>query len=367
VSNNGQDYAQSALHFRFGIQAMVTNLSPRSGPIHGGTLVVVNGIDFLNAPALSCRFGNKHVVAQLISSTMAQCVSPAGLVGDVRFTMSNNAQRFSQLHDVIFTYYNPIEITKIAPLGSPTEGRRAVRVFGNRFSSAELLACRFNHTVSVPATFISDKELICVVPNLWSSSQHNTVPISLSKNGYDFTDSTYYPTSTMTYHKSSSLTAIEPAYGPISGGTVVRISGTHFYNAATQTNTSNIIRCRFGTVQSAMVTYVDEGQIDCVVPAGLYAGNVKVMVSLNGLDYSESSLTFTYRRDIILSSVQPDMVAEQNLMGTNFRLVGANFIDTWRLTCNIANHFVAGVFVSSTEIRCRIPANVNIEDRKSVV
>jgi hypothetical protein len=367
VSNNGQDYAQSALHFRFGIQAMVTNLSPRSGPIHGGTLVVVNGIDFLNAPDLSCRFGSKDVVAQLISSTMAQCVSPAGLAGDVRFTMSNNAQRFSQLHDVIFTYYNPIEITKIAPFGSPTEGRRAVRVFGNRFSSAELLACRFNHTVSVPATFINDKELICVVPNLWLSSQHDTVPISLSKNGYDFTDSTYYPTSTMTYHKSSSLTAIEPAYGPISGGTVVRISGTHFYNAATQTNTSNIIRCRFGTVQSAIVTYVDEGQIDCVVPAGLYAGNVKVMVSLNGLDYSENTLTFTYRRDIILSSVQPDIVAEQNLMGTNFRLVGANFVDTWRLKCNIANHFVVGVFVSSTEVRCRIPANVKIEVGKHLL
>ena len=370
VSNNGQDYAQTQLHFRFGVQAMLTDVSPRSGPIRGGTLVIVTGVDFLNAPNLACQFGNKVAVAQWVSSTMAQCVSPASnTAGDVRLTLSNNAQRFSQLHDVVFSYYLPMEIRKVEPFESPTEGMRAIRVLGTRFANAELLVCRYNHTVSVPATYVSDEEIVCAVPNIWSDTQQHLMPITISKNGHDFTESesTYSTESTQPMNnnassssssivnkKSWTVSSVEPAIGPLSGSTTARIRGLNFYNSTQHNN----ILCRFGNIFSTEVIFVDESTILCVSPPQQSVGSIQITVSMNGMDYSESGVTFTYRRDIALSTVQPYAVAEHNLANTNFRLIGANFINTWRLNCNIAGNYVVGLYVSSTEVRCTLPSNV---------
>ena len=360
VSNNGQDYAPTQLHFRFGTTAMLTSVSPRSGPIHGGTLVVVTGVDFFNVPNFVCRFGDQVVPAQWISGTMAQCVTPSTILqGDVRLTMSNNGQRFSQLHDILFTYYLPVDIDSVVPAsGSPTEGIRAIRVTGTRFGYAESLACRFNNTVTVLATFVSSEELICSVPNLWSDTKQHLIPIAVSKNGYDFTSPSSYENSQMNYRKSWSVSSIQPSFGPLSGGTMARVDGLNFYNS-TQEGAS--ILCRFGHVQSTVVTFVNETTLLCVSPPQTSIGSVQVMVSMNGLDYSENSVVFTYRRDIILSTIHPSTLSEKNINATHFRLTGANFVDTWRLTCMIAEHYVVGIYVSPAEVRCSIPPYITLQ------
>jgi hypothetical protein len=178
VSNNNQDYSSTSLYLKHGPQAMIVDVRPRSGPTSGGTEILIIGLDMLNSPSLSCKFikddmknsttattaattSTKIVPSRWISATSSMCITPTGFTeGDVRVTLSNNAQSFTQLLDIVFHFYTPIEIQKIEPIGSPMDGKRAVRIIGNRFDGAELLACRFNLTTLVPATYINRNEII---------------------------------------------------------------------------------------------------------------------------------------------------------------------------------------------------------------
>jgi N-acetylneuraminic acid mutarotase len=81
------------------------------------------------------------------------------------------------------------------------------------------------------------------------------------------------------------VSGISPASGPAAGGTDVTVYGTLFGSGATVT---------FGGVAATSVTWVNEGQITCVTPAGA-AGAVDVMVSgstlLGGFTYEASDWT----------------------------------------------------------------------------
>src|SRR6267143_397740 len=82
------------------------------------------------------------------------------------------------------------------------------------------------------------------------------------------------------------VTSINPTAGPTSGGTVVTINGTNFNNSG--------LAVRFGSTQSASVTFVSDTQIRATSPAGA-AGTVHITVTTAaGTSAATAADQFTY-------------------------------------------------------------------------
>lgn len=153
---------------------------PVSGPMSGGTVVLLRGRNFIDSRLLGCRFqgtipamggqkqGNGLVSGLWINSTAIECVSPpALLVGPTLLFITNDGETFSE--PVSFTYEPMVPIVtgvslyytgpagvfsppaSYCPVRSPLTGGTTVVVHGRGFQqSEELLLFRMGEMPALP-------------------------------------------------------------------------------------------------------------------------------------------------------------------------------------------------------------------------
>ena len=176
-------------------------------------------------------------------------------------------------------------------------------VTGTNFVNSANLRCRFDYLI-VNATFLSASTLRCVSP------QHvmMSVPVEVSNNDQDYTTTGILFRYIGTRSLCSALfalsrgcftrvltclleqwvvTSIYPPNGPLSGATVVTVSGRFFE--------SGNIACKFGSLPSVLASvYVSATQIRCVAPAHAN-GSVFLEVSNNNDDFTDNRVDFFYQ------------------------------------------------------------------------
>ena len=80
VSLNGEKFAPSGtsgLTFTYELNTRVRFADPTTGPLEGGTDVLVHGNGFSNTTGLACRFGTERAaLATFINSTLVACQTP---------------------------------------------------------------------------------------------------------------------------------------------------------------------------------------------------------------------------------------------------------------------------------------------------
>ena len=113
-----------------------------------------------------------------------------------------------------------------------------------------------------------------------------------------------------------SLESVEPASGPASGGTLVRVRGAGFAPGC---------EVRFGGVVASAVAVFDEGELQCVVPGGA-PGAVDVEVATGGrLSMLEDGyLYYACETPMALSAVEP--AHGPACGGTRVRVLGSGFV-----------------------------------------
>lgn len=84
------------------------------------------------------------------------------------------------------------------------------------------------------------------------------------------------------------VAAILPTNGPVSGSTLVTVTGTKFRSEYTPV-------CRFGTVGTVQATYHSGSLFVCLSPAASGAAAIALEVSNNNQDFSSSGVVFTYQ------------------------------------------------------------------------
>ncbi|ETI40268.1 hypothetical protein F443_14283, partial [Phytophthora nicotianae P1569] len=91
--------------------------------------------------------------------------------------------------------------------------------------------------------------------------------------------------------------------------------------------------------------------ISCMIPPFVSGPrDIRVFVSLNGLEISESSLNFKYVEDPSVFSIFP---RAGPITGTTMVSVrGANFLSTSTSVCSFGYHTIPSIVVSSTEVTC---------------
>jgi IPT/TIG domain len=367
LSSNSVDFSSSKQTFSYTAPVTVTDVSPRSGPLTGGTMVYVTGTGFsATTAALQCRFGSGAaavlVPAVYVSDGVCVCPSPAVVAAaSVSIALTTNEQDYSSAEQQ-FQYTAAAVITSVTPLTGPESGGTVVYISGSGFNTATattagaLITCQFGDDSSsssrVPATVLSSDLLACTAPQ----RRPGAVPLLISTNGQQYVRAS----SDYTYHVSVQVRAIEPTVGPATGGTMVTVTGSGFADSAD-------LSCEVGGRRAAAV-YISSTELSCVVPpaasAGATTAAAAVRVSNNGVDFapesssssSSSGAVFTYVGAVTAQSVTPSSGSVAG--GTVLRITGVGLTSVPTTQCVIGDVVVAAVAAADSDdaLLCTTPA-----------
>jgi len=344
----------------------VTGIEPHQGPKDGGTRVRVWGENFerfaeggLNYTI--CSFGTRSVAATVHGPGYITCMAPASDVVQraMPFAVSLNGQQHSE-ERMDYWYYNDPQVTVLEPALGPETGGNKVVLRGNNFkpfrpdqgeleiSNSTFCAFTFfdpeHRGVRVPAIIRNSTRAECIAP---ASYDLRETPVELTLNAQDYTDDAtkYY------YYKPPFLFDVQPAQGPVRGGTNVTVVGSNF------NNTGNIT-CRFGQ-QEVPGRLKSSSEILCTAPPVAQPGFVDLSISLLPGLYS-SPVQYLYYKTPVVDSIVPVCGPEAGY--TQITVTGANFVDLGRdaAVCVFNKTiFTNATVVSDTVILCDSPSILN--------
>ena len=283
-------------------QPAVTGVSPGSGT--AGTLVTISGSGFTGAT--SVNFGASSSAPTSVTDIQITVIAPVHQVGQVDVFVTTPSGTSPAATAARFTYV--AAGTPVVSAVSPSSGvaGTVVTITGTGFTGATAVAFG---VASAAGNVLSDTLITITAPAHAAGVVAVTVtnPIGTSAPT---------PASQFTYTASSGpvITSVTPSSGPITGGTMVVITGSGFTGATAVV---------FGA-SSATFTVNGDGQIVATSPAraaGLV--NVQVSTATNSSANSPSN-RFTYLAiDVTVNGVNPSSGSSSG--GTSVSISGSGF------------------------------------------
>lgn len=182
LSLNGQQYVSANVNISYHAAHAVHGVLPTTGPLFGGTTVLVSGVNFRNGDNYTCRFGSLVVPATPLSANVLECVSPErhprdviapcltcdpAIDGSLPIRVSLNARQYSDMDDTRFMYRPAASVSSIAPASGPLGGGTSIYVYGANFYGGSIFHCAFGD-VRVPAAIGGSRQegyfLQCLSP-----------------------------------------------------------------------------------------------------------------------------------------------------------------------------------------------------------
>ena len=352
------DYTSDKLLYYYYKEPVVKYIMPSAGPNIGGTEVIVAGAWFLNYPFIDCvplcKFGNKVVSGEFISTVRIKCVSPPqeGLAAAVPFKIGFNNYDWTS-EELTFVYYNFPKIDYISPSSGPSTGGTMIQIHGSNFTGqahAGEFLCRFR-AVSInapdkliPAYFKNQNLIYCSSPGGWGSGTEAKVDISF--NGKDFTSSN----SSFYFFQ---IDGARPRSGPSGGSSKgIEIYGSGFIN---NPNASCVVN-----YQDFKPLSVKWNKMLCPMPqnpAGKHKeGSVTFEVTVNGVDYKKFERGFHYYKQPVIEDVEP--LTGPVSGGSILTIYGEPFrsdYDLANVTCSVGGFISQATIKDQHTIQCYTP------------
>ncbi|SDI91049.1 IPT/TIG domain-containing protein [Frankineae bacterium MT45] len=315
--------------------AVVSGLSPASGPVSGGTTVTVTGTGFLGASKVV--FGSVAASSfVVVSDTQISAVSPAEAASAHTVYVVNAAGSSGGGAATVFTFAAAPVVSAVAPATGSSLGGSLVTVTGTGFTGASNVS--FGGVAGTSVTVVSATSLTVLAP----AHAAGVVDVQVTTPGGV---SAVVVGDLFTYGVASAVTGVSPAAGSIIGGTLVTVTGTGFTGA---TGVS------FGGVAGASVTVVSATKLTVVAPAGA-AGVVDVQVTgPYGTSVAVAADKFTYVAPPAVTGVAPATGVIAG--GTKVTITGTGFTGA----TGVSFGGVAGssvTVVSATSITVTAPAH----------
>lgn len=345
ITVNGVDFTSDGNVFTYTEAPAVFSATPDSGSASGGTVVFVEGINFVDSSDLSCHFGNVSVSGRWISAQVVQCMTPVGLASTTVPLTISFAEDQPKIGDVDFFYFLQPTIQGISPMHGSIHGGTTLSILGAGFWFSDELRARFGR-LDVPVTFVTPSELRCTTP---ASSSLGLSSVLVSLNGVDFfgRDGVWFY-----YAAPTRVVALSPSKGPQSGGTTIAVSGSRF-------RMNSGLGCTFDG-EFVAATYQSETQVICVTPPAKKDRTLLVGVSNDGPESVGEEQTFVYTREAYISSIHPSSGRVSG--GTSVVVTGFNFADAQDVRCAFGAQTVSASQVSSTQVRCTSPQASKIQE-----
>jgi hypothetical protein len=361
--------------YSFAYDAGVQSASPATGPNSGGTVVEVEGHNFVASEHLACKFGEILVPTTFVDASRVRCLSPdVSPSQDVTMELSvtNNGVDFSgQMGSFTFhpaDYADALVVTVVVPSSGPFSAANAVSVHGYGFVDSGDLSCRFGDMFDTPAAFVSETEVRCTTLVLTGTSSVQEVTVQITNDGATFSNSGgVVAAARFTFMEVPFfVAAIAPGFGPVHGGTTVSVSGVNFQEA-------DDLSCGFvfgdGHVAVVVGVYVSSTELECAAPPSPDNASVEVglRVTMNTFT-SVTDVTYTYLGGLpAIASVHPSN--GPSVGGTAVVLTGTDFVYSPALVCKFGTSTVVkAALIDITHVQCTSPsfADVNIADGSMV-
>jgi YVTN family beta-propeller protein len=258
---------------------VVTSVTPASGPQSGGDTVVIAGSNFTQISPTGVDFGALSAQFTVNSAgTQITATSPdAGVAATVDVVVTNPLGSSTITPADTFTYQPDAEfapsVATVSPQSGPQAGGTTVTLTGTGFDGATAVSfgstavTAFNepgtgNTIVVVAPAAVDPGTV----SLTVTNSYGTSPVSVA-DAY-----TYLPANPPT--AGPQVTAVNPASGPVAGGTGVAITGTGLAGATA---------VAFGGVPASSFTVNGPGTgISAVAPSATAPGSTDVTVTVGG-------------------------------------------------------------------------------------
>ena len=345
--NGGFDFVASQTSFTFTENPEVIFKGPRIGNVMGGTDVsfAVTG----TAEQLAdfwCTFGSaaSTLAVRTPGTTIVVCRSPPSeSAGTTALRLHTNGRDMFE-HVDRFTYTEVSTLTAVSPSFATTDGGSTVVIIGSNFFAKTNATARFGSMAAPGACAVLTHSAIkCVTPG----HAPGNVNISVSFNGQDFVSAS----SIFAFRPPSSVVSLSVSRGPKQGGSKVMILGSNFVNAST-------LLAKFGQEMSP-ATFVNSTAIEATVPPQQQTGTVSVVVSTNGIDFTETNedATFTYMSEISVSVVRPSHGPKA--VSSAVTIVGTGFSKEHTLSCglhvnNVRKATTPAVIINASALTCDV-------------
>ncbi len=207
--------------------AHVTSISPDSGPLAGGTTVVITGTGFTGATQVFFGTGNPATSYVVDSNTQITAVAPASAAKATRHVLvrtpggtspATPADRYS------WTAPRPA-VTSISPDTGPLAGGTMVVITGTGFTgTTEVFFGKDNPAASYVVD--SNTQITAVAPaSTTKATRHILIRTPLGTSPATPADRYTWTA------QPPAVTVIDPSSGPLAGGNEVVITGTGFTGA----------------------------------------------------------------------------------------------------------------------------------------
>ena len=160
---HGQIVSSNALHFVFYTsEPNVTSISPKTGPSAGGSLVRVEGSNFIESENLRCKFGDQtFVLARYLTSSVILCKAPTSpsIGATVTVEVSVNGVSYTS-NRLEFRYVAGAVILSAVPYSGPVSGGTniVVRIENILSNNNNNTYCRFSNSMDGDSVFQDSTE-----------------------------------------------------------------------------------------------------------------------------------------------------------------------------------------------------------------
>ncbi len=329
------------------IAPSVTSLGTSSGPVAGGTSVVITGVSFSSATTVN--FGATSATFTINSDTQITATSPAGAAGivDVTVTNSNGTSTTSSADQFTYTAAAPT-ISNVTPSTGSTAGGTSVTITGTNFVSGTTVTIGGVSATGVSVT--NSTTLTANTPAYASGSLAKDVVVNNGSGSATLSNGFTYTAAAPT------VSSINPTSGTTAGGTGFTLTGTGFVPGTTVT---------IGGVSATSISVTNATTLTGNTPAYASGALAKDVVVNNGTSTATLTNGFTYTASApTISNITPSTGSTAG--GTGVTITGTQFVPGTTVT--IGGVAATGVSVTnSTTLTATTPAYVSGSLTKDVV
>ena len=177
--------------------------------LEGSTKVTITGANLLGATAV--KFGSAAAKSfTVVSGTSITAESPAGAAGTVNVVVTTVGGESALSGADDFTYVAAPTVTKVEPAEGPAAGGTKVTITGTHFTGAKEV--KFGSVAAKSLTVVSGTSITAESPAGAAGTVNVTVTTVGGKSAVSSADD-------FTYVAAPTVTKVEPAEGPVAGGT----------------------------------------------------------------------------------------------------------------------------------------------------
>ncbi|WP_088070592.1 IPT/TIG domain-containing protein [Gottfriedia luciferensis] len=322
---------------------VITEINPSKGIVQGGETITIKGNYFRSGAKV--YFGTtaaSNVV--VVDGQTITVTTPPGAQGNTTVKVTNDD---NQSGTGIFAYYANPEVTSLTVKSGPFLGGNSTIINGKYFMPG--IKVKFGDNEAA-VTYVNSLQLNIKVP---AAAKEGLTSITLENpDGSKLTLNDAY-TYDPPIKTDVQLDSISPADGPLSGGTIVYLTGK---------NIDPNVKVYVGTKLVPLNAYYSNTSARIAMPISSTAGAVDI--TLENPDGTRSTLTnaFTYnapppaKAPVVTSLSQTEGYLAG---GDSIYVTGANFVDKLSVTVGGKVATVLNYY-SATSIRIKIPAGTQL-------